>query len=78
MRIALLLLRQFLLPARQLLQLLQRLVDFLLALLGGTGLLAGLVLVLLGIQLQVEQVLQIAAGVPPPPPPPPPRLPKAT
>ena len=48
------------------LQLLQRLVDFLLALLGGRGalLLAGLKLVLFGIELQVEQIGQVAPSSP--------------
>src|SRR5262249_57424110 len=57
-----LLLGQLLLAPRQLLELLQRFVDLLLPLLSGSLLLAALVLVLLGIELEVEQVVEIATG----------------
>ena len=61
---------QFLLAARQLGELLQRGVDLLGALIG-CRLLAGFVLVLLAVQLQVGEILEIAAHVcrlwPPPP-----------
>jgi len=51
---------QLLLTPRQLLQLLKRLVDVLLAAIAG-GLLAGFVLILLAVQFQISQVLEIAA-----------------
>ena len=62
---ALLLLREFLRPLRQLIQLLHGIVDFLLALLsrGRSALLLLLILVLLRIQLEVKEVGQIAAGI---------------
>ena len=56
------LLRELLLAASQLFQLLHRVVDGLLLLIAG-GRLLRFVLVLLGIELQVEQVRQIAAGI---------------
>ena len=64
-----LLLGELLLPLRELLQLLQRLVDRPFLALSCGLLLAGLILIFFGIELQVEQVGQIAAGVLPPPPP---------
>src|SRR4029077_6134642 len=56
------LLRELLLAAGQLLQLLHGFIDLLLLFAAGRGRLRFL-LVLLGIQLQIEQVRQIAAGV---------------
>src|SRR5262249_8203430 len=58
----LLLLGQFLLALGKLLELLQRFVDFLLPLVGGGSLLSALVLVLLGIEFQVEETLEVALG----------------
>ncbi len=61
---------------RQLVQFLQRIVDFLRALFRARRfcLLPGLVLILLGVEFQIEQRRQIARrAAPPPPPPPPPR-----
>ena len=60
--VLLLLLGQFLLPARKLFQLLERLVDLLRTALG-RRLLAGLVLVLLHIQFEIEKILD---GIPDP------------
>ena len=58
-----LLLRQLLLAARQLVELLQRFVDFLLLLAGGSaGGLLRLVLILLGVELEIEQAGEIAPG----------------
>src|SRR5579872_1996020 len=56
------LLRELLLAASQLFQLLHRVIDLLLLFIGARRLLR-FVLVLLGIQLQVEKVRQIAAGI---------------
>src|SRR5262249_11898420 len=53
---------QFLLPPRQLIQLSHGVVDFLLPLLGSRSLLRLFVLVLLRIQFEVEQIGQIATG----------------
>src|SRR5205823_6590516 len=61
LRVLALLLRQFLLALRKLLQLLQRIVDLLLALLlRRLRPLVAFVLVLLGIQLQIEQTFEVA------------------
>ena len=57
-----LLLSEFLLPARKLLELLQRLIEFFLALIGGRSLCAGFVLVLLGIEFEIEETFEVAAG----------------
>ena len=54
--------RQFLLPPGELLQFLQRLVDGALPLVCGLRHPAALVLVLLGVQLQVEQPFEVARG----------------
>ena len=62
--------RQFLLPARQFGQLLQRLVDLLRAAVG-SRLLSGFVLVLFAVQFEVGQIFQIAARAARAPPPPP-------
>ena len=71
------LLGQFLLAARQFIELLERLVDLLVVLAGGARRLLGLVLILLRVQFEIEQALRGRAPSLPPPPPPPP-LPKAT
>ena len=62
LRIVLLLLRQFLLPPRQIRQLLHGFVDLLLLLFGRRCAGVGLILVLFFIQFQIEEVGEIASG----------------